>query len=151
MPRPTCASTWLKTMSDTTPAIVLGHASVAAGLVSAVERITGITDRFIALSNDGLGTNEIEQMLRERMEATGARVVFTDLPAGSCNFAACRLLRVRPDIIVVTGANLPALLHFATSGVVPDTEGPEDTEVAAAEEAARRGAAAMRVLRGKPA
>jgi mannose/fructose-specific phosphotransferase system component IIA len=138
-------------MSDTPIAIVLGHGRVAEGLVSAVERITGITDRFIALSNEGLGTSEIEQMLRERMEATGARVVFTDLPAGSCNFAACRLLRVRPDIVVVTGVNLPALLHFAASGEPLAGEGTETTAFRVAEEAADRGAASMRFLRGKPA
>ena len=138
-------------MSDKPVAIVLGHGRVAEGLVSAVERITGITDRFIALSNEGLGTNEIEVMLRERMQATRARVVFTDLPAGSCNFAACRLLRVRADIIVVTGVNLPALLHFATSGMVPIGNASEATDFEVAEEAAARGAAAMRVLRGKPA
>jgi PTS system N-acetylgalactosamine-specific IIA component len=138
-------------MSDTPIAIVLGHGSVAEGLVSAVERITGITDRFVALSNEGLGTSEIEAMLRERMEATGARVVFTDLPAGSCNFAACRLLRVRPDIVVVTGVNLPALLHFAASGEPPAGEGRETAAFRVAEEAAQRGAASMRFLRGKPA
>ena len=138
-------------MSDTPIAIVLGHGSVAEGLVSAVERITGITDRFIALSNEGLGTSEIEAMLRERMEATGARVVFTDLPAGSCNFAACRLLRVRPDIVVVTGVNLPALLHFAASGEPPAGEESETAAFRVAEEAAERGAASMRFLRGKPA
>lgn len=138
-------------MSDRPIAIVLGHGRVAEGLVSAVERITGITDRFVALSNEGLGTSEIEELLRERMEATGARVVFTDLPAGSCNFAACRLLRVRPDIMVVTGVNLPALLHYAASGKVPSTDGGETAAFDVAEEAAARGAAAMRVLRGKPA
>jgi PTS system N-acetylgalactosamine-specific IIA component len=135
-------------MSDTPVAIVLGHGRVAEGLVSAVERITGIGDRFIALSNEGLGTSEIEAMLRERLEATGARVVFTDLPAGSCNFAACRLLRVRPDIVVVTGVNLPALLHFATAGNAGDGD---EAAFKAAEEAASRGAASMRFLRGKPA
>lgn len=138
-------------MSDTPIAIVLGHGRVAEGLVSAVERITGITDRFIALSNEGLGTSDIEAMLRERMEATGARVVFTDLPAGSCNFAACRLLRVRPDIVVVTGVNLPALLHFATSPQPPAGEASETAAFRVAEEAAERGAASMRFLRGKPA
>lgn len=138
-------------MSDAPVAIVLGHGRVADGLVSAVERITGIRDRFIPLSNEGLGTSEIEEMLRERMEATGARVVFTDLPAGSCNFAACRLLRARPDIVVVTGVNLPALLHFAASGEPPAEDGTEPAAFGVAEEAAKRGAAAMRFLRGKPA
>lgn len=137
-------------MSDSGIAIVLGHGQIAHGLVSAVERITGIHDHFVALSNDGLGTNEIEALLRERMEETGARVVFTDLPAGSCNFAACRLLRVRPDIVVVTGVNLPALLHFATHGEPPASDGEVPSAHRAAEEAAERGAAAMRFLRGKP-
>ncbi|HET7623087.1 MAG TPA: hypothetical protein VFK39_14375 [Gemmatimonadaceae bacterium] len=137
-------------MSDTPIAIVLGHGRVAEGLVSAVERITGITDRFIALSNEGLGTAEIQELLRARLEESGARVVFTDLPAGSCNFAACRLLRVRPDIVVVTGVNLPALLHFATSGVPPVEDGGDSGAFRVAEEAAERGAASMRFLRGKP-
>jgi PTS system N-acetylgalactosamine-specific IIA component len=137
-------------MSDAPIAIVLGHGQIAEGLVSAVERITGIHDHFIALSNEGLGTSEIEELLRERMEVSGARVVFTDLPAGSCNFAACRLLRVRPDIVVVTGVNLPALLHFATTGQPPSGDGDEPAAHRVAAEAAERGAAAMRVLRGKP-
>ncbi len=146
-----CASTSPKTMSDTPIAIVLGHGRVAEGLVSAVERITGITDRFIPLSNEGLGTAEIQELLRVRLEESGARVVFTDLPAGSCNFAACRLLRVRPDIVVVTGVNLPALLHFATSGPPPVDDGDDSAAFRVAEEAAERGAASMRFLRGKPA
>lgn len=137
-------------MSDSQIAIVLGHGQLAYGLVSAAELITGIHDRFIALSNDGLGTAEIEALLRERTEATGARVIFTDLPAGSCNFAACRLLRVRPDIVVVTGVNLPALLYFATHGEAPPSDSVEPASYRAAEEAAARGAAAMRFLRGKP-
>jgi N-acetylgalactosamine PTS system EIIA component len=130
-------------MSDSTPAIVLGHGQIAQALVSAVELITGVPGRFVALSNDGLGTREIEEMLEERLDATGARVVFTDLPAGSCNFAACHLLRGRMDIVVVTGVNLPALLHFATHSEPGAVEG--------AEQAAERGAAAMHLLRGKPA
>lgn len=137
-------------MSDSRIAVVLGHGQLAHGLVSAVERITGIHDRFIALSNDGLGASEIEALLSERLDATGAKVVFTDLPAGSCNFAACKLLRVRPGIVVVTGVNLPALLHFATHGELSHGEGDEPTAHSAAEEAAERGAAAMRFLRGKP-
>lgn len=134
-------------MSDSARAIVLGHGQVAQGLVSAVELITGITGRFTALSNDGLGMPEIEELLRERLDATGARVIFTDLPAGSCNFAACRLLKLRADVVVVTGVNLPALLHFATHADAP--AGEVEGEVAA-EEAAERGAAAMRFLRGRP-
>lgn len=127
-------------MSESDVAIVLAHGELAAGLVSAVHQITGRGDRFLALSNSGLGTREIEALLRERLDATGAHVIFTDLPAGSCNFAACRLLRERSDLVVVTGVNLPALLHYATHDSVPGSE--------AAAGAAERGTASLTVLTG---
>jgi PTS system N-acetylgalactosamine-specific IIA component len=129
-------------MSDADIAIVLGHGDLAAGLVSAVHAITGLGARFRPISNSGLGNAEIEKLLREALDATGAHVVFTDLPAGSCNFAACRLLRERADLVVVTGVNLPALLQFALHGEAPSSE--------AAAEAAERGAQALRFLTGKP-
>ncbi|HEY7877377.1 MAG TPA: hypothetical protein VIC55_04090, partial [Gemmatimonadaceae bacterium] len=80
-------------MSDAPKAIVLAHGDLAAAFVAAVDLITGRGDRFEPLSNRGLGSAEIDEMLRERVHALGANVVFTDLPAGSCNFAACRLLK----------------------------------------------------------
>jgi PTS system N-acetylgalactosamine-specific IIA component len=121
-------------------ALVIGHGEIAAGLVSAVQLITGRGDRLVPLSNRGLGTAEIETLLREQVEATGARVIFTDLPAGSCNFAACRLLKWRDDLVIVTGVNLPALLHFATQGELPAVD--------AAAQAAERGSAALRLFSG---
>lgn len=125
-------------MSDAEVAIVVAHGDLAAGLVAAVELITGLGHRFIPLSNAGLGAADIEAMLKAQIERSGARVVFTDLPAGSCNMAACRLLRWRPDLVVVTAVNLPVLLHFASRTDVPAPD--------AAREAAERGSAALRVL-----
>jgi PTS system N-acetylgalactosamine-specific IIA component len=109
-------------------------------LVSAVQYITGRGDRFIPVSNAGLGNVEIEQRLREVLASSGAQVVFTDLPAGSCNFAAARLLRERDDLVVVSGVNLPALLHFATREGVSPAE--------AAEEAVVRAGPALRLVSG---
>ncbi|HXY29851.1 MAG TPA: hypothetical protein VEI06_04010 [Gemmatimonadaceae bacterium] len=125
-------------MSDR--AIILAHGELAAGLVSAVEQITGRGDRFIALSNAGLGSSEIAARLEALVEETGVRVIFTDLPAGSCNFAAARLMRALPDLIVVSGVNLPTLLHFATH------DGPSLADDVA--EAVARGAPALRVATG---
>jgi PTS system N-acetylgalactosamine-specific IIA component len=127
-------------MSDSI-AIVLGHADLAAGMISAVHQITGRGDRFVAMSNAGLGAAEIEEQLRELIARTGATVVFTDLPAGSCNFAACRLIRERPDLVVVSGVNLPALLFFATHDELPPAQ--------AAEQAVSRAVPALRVVAGK--
>ena len=127
-------------MSDSI-SIVLAHGQLAAGLVSAVEQITGMGSRFVAMSNAGLSGAELEQQLRALVEKTGAKVVFTDLPAGSCNIAAFRLLRDK-DVIVVSGVNLPTLLHFVTH--------PQLTAEEAATEAVERGAPTLRVTLGTP-
>ena len=118
-------------------AIVAGHGDFAEGLVSAVAQITGRGEGFVALSNRGLSAEDVEQRMREQLEATGARVIFTDLPAGSATIAARRLMRGRSDIILVTGANLAALLDFVFHGEMP----PAD----AARQAADRGRASVTV------
>jgi len=94
-------------------AIVVGHGSFADGMIDAVELITGRGHVFAALSNRGLSGDEIEARLRETVEATGAKVFFSDLPAGSATLAVRRLMRGRSDCVLVTGANLAALLEFA--------------------------------------
>jgi mannose/fructose-specific phosphotransferase system component IIA len=128
-------------MSDAPTAIVIAHGDLAAGLVSAVEQITGRGELFIPLSNSGMSASEMEAKLRELLDRTGARSIFTDLPAGSCNFVACRLLKERPELVVVTGVNLPTLLHFATHDELPTRE--------LADQAVQRGAPALRVIGGK--
>jgi N-acetylgalactosamine PTS system EIIA component len=119
-------------------AIVAGHGEFAAGLISAVEQITGRGDQFLPVGVTGLGAEDIERLLRERMLATGVRVVFTDLQAGSCTMAARRVLRGMTDAVVVCGTNLPLLLDFAFN----DRGSP----VEAARHAADRGRAAIALV-----
>ncbi len=93
-------------------AIVAGHGSFAEGILSAVEQITGRSELFVALSNRNLSAQDVERVMRERLGSSGARVVFTDLPAGSCTMAARRIQREEPDLRLVTGVNLATLLDF---------------------------------------
>ncbi|HYV97924.1 MAG TPA: hypothetical protein VE967_10750 [Gemmatimonadaceae bacterium] len=93
-------------------AIVAAHGSLAQGLVSAVDTITGRAGALLAVSNTGLSAAGVEQALLNALEATGVGVVFTDLPAGSCTLAARRLQRARPALSVVIGVNLPMLLEL---------------------------------------
>jgi len=123
-------------MSERPAAIVLGHGTLADGLVSAVDRISGEGARLLPMSNDGLSGHDLVARLRKAMEESGARVVFTDLPAGSCNTAALRAVHEVPGAVLVMGVNLPALLHFAMHAELPDDE--------AARQAAQRGGAALR-------
>lgn len=125
-------------MSSGPRAIVAGHGAFAAGLVSAVEQITGRGDQLEAVGITGLGAEDIEKLLRDRMVAAGIRVVFTDLQAGSCTMAARRVLRGLTDAVVVCGTNLPLLLDF----VFNDKATPSE----AARHAAERGRAAIALV-----
>lgn len=116
-------------------AIVAAHGSFAAGIVSAVEQITGRGNIFIAISNSGLCLDDIQDTLARTLDETGARVIFTDLPAGSCTMAVRRLLRARPAVTMITGINLSLLLDFAMQDEVD--------AVAAAHAALERGKASM--------
>lgn len=89
-----------------------GHGSFPEGIIAAVEQITGCGGVFIPLSNSGLSGDELETRLRATAAASGARVFFTDLPAGSATLAVRRIMRERREIVLVTGANLAALLEF---------------------------------------
>jgi N-acetylgalactosamine PTS system EIIA component len=122
-------------------AIVAGHGEFAAGLVSAVEQITGRGSQLLPVPVQGLGAEDIERLLRERMLATGIRVVFTDVQAGSCTMAARRVLRGMTDAVVVCGTNLPVLLDFVFN------EQAEPAE--AARHATERGRAAIALVGSK--
>lgn len=118
-------------------AIVAGHGEFAAGLVSAVQQITGRGGQLIAVSVHKLSVEDIEQLLRTRMQEAGVRVIFTDLQAGSCTMASRRILRGMDDAVLIAGTNLPTLLDFVFA------EGRTAPE--AARHAAERGRAAITV------
>jgi PTS system N-acetylgalactosamine-specific IIA component len=124
-------------------AIVIGHGEFATGMQTAVEKITGQGAALLPLSVQDRSLVQIEAWLRENLEITGARVVFTDLQAGSATMAARKALRDLTSVTLVVGANLPMLLDF----VLSNAESPAE----AASHAAERGRSAIVVHGGKPA
>ncbi len=131
-------------MSDVVPrALVAGHADFAAGMVSAVEQITGQGATLLPIQVRDLCGEDIQRLLRDTMMTTGARVIFTDLQAGSCTMAARRVLREIGEGVLVAGTNLPMLLDFALSANANAAE--------AAASAAERGRTAVTVHSGTPA
>jgi mannose/fructose-specific phosphotransferase system component IIA len=106
--------------------IVAAHGKLAAGLVSAVQAITGRGDALLPVSNEGLSPADVASRLAAALDESGAAVIFTDLPAGSCTLAARRLQKERPALTVVVGVNLPMLLEF----VLRDAHGGDDIEAA---------------------
>ena len=122
-------------------ALVAGHGTFAEGMLSAVEQITGRSDLFLCVTNLDLSAHGVEVLMREQLAATGATVIFTDLPAGSCTMAARRIQREFPVTAVVTGVNLATLLDFAFHAETGDAE--------AVEHAADKGRASLVVTGGK--
>ena len=123
-------------MSEGPRAIVAAHGDLAEGLVSAVSRVAGAAaaSRLMPFSNATLGGAELVDALRQAVTTSGAQVVFTDLPAGSCTIAARRIARESAGLAVVCGANLPMLLSF----VMAPSGGPETWHTAV-----QKGQAAM--------
>jgi PTS system N-acetylgalactosamine-specific IIA component len=119
-------------------AIVVGHGEFAGGLVSAVGQICGMADKLVVLSMIGMTPEDIESTIREQLDRTGARVIFTDLPAGSATIAARRIVKGDPGIVLVSGVNLATLLDFVFSTAASPTE--------AARAAAERGKASLIVV-----
>ena len=123
-------------------AIVIGHGDFGAGMLTAVDKITGQGAVLLALSVQDRSLAQIESWLREHLASTGAQVVFTDLQAGSATMAARKALRDQPGVVLVVGTNLPMLLDFVLSNA--------GTPAEAARHAAERGKAAI-VVHGGPA
>jgi PTS system N-acetylgalactosamine-specific IIA component len=123
-------------------AIVAGHGDFAAGLISAVEQISGRGRILLPLAIKQLGVEDIEALLRKEMLATGIRVIFTDLQAGSCTMASRKILRGAEDAVLIAGVNLPTLLDFVFAESMPP--------VVAARHAAERGKASITVIGGVP-
>lgn len=127
-------------MSEPHRALVAGHADFAAGLVSAVELISGRGAALLPIQVQGLCGADIEALLKLTLIESGARVIFTDLQAGSCTMAARRVQREMPGVLLVAGANLPMLLDFAMSS--------DDNVASAARSAAEKGRVAVAVFGG---
>ena len=99
--------------------IVVGHGTMASGMVDAVRRIAGIGDDVLpAVSNDGTGPDALRDELT-RLTAGSTVVVFTDMHAGSCAVAARVACRAQGTSAVVCGVNLPMLLDFVFHREMP--------------------------------
>lgn len=126
-------------MTSSVVAVVAGHGGFAAGLVSAVQAITGRGDQVVAVSNEGLGAADVASTIAGALDQSGANVIFTDLPAGSCTLAARKLQKERATLTVVVGVNLPMLLEF----ILRDGHGGDDIEAAVG-----RGRELVRIIPG---
>lgn len=99
--------------------IVIAHGDMATGMIDAVRHIAGIDGDFLRpLSNRGLGPDALAQEVRT-MANGRPTIVFSDLQSGSCGFAARRCVQESPNLVVISGVNLPILLEFVMRRQLP--------------------------------
>lgn len=108
-------------MSDGPRGVVAGHGRFAEGIISAVDQITGMGHLLTPVSNTGMAPAAIDGAVRDALANSGAKVVFTDLPAGSCTATVRRISKFSPDITLVTGVTLPTLLAFVMGASVEES------------------------------
>ncbi|NIP82926.1 MAG: hypothetical protein GWM90_28345 [Gemmatimonadetes bacterium] len=109
-------------MSEPLRGVIVAHSDLAAALVAAVQRISGVgPEALVALSNEGLGPGGIRDRLDELVGDHPA-VIFSDLKGGSCGMAARQLCGSRPGNGLVTGVNLAVLLDFVMNREMPMAE-----------------------------
>lgn len=92
--------------------LVVCHGRLADALVDAVREIVGEDGGLVPISNEGCSPDELERRIALWLEGDAPIVVFSDLPSGSCTFAARHLAQARGEVGVVGGVNLPMLLDF---------------------------------------
>lgn len=105
-------------MTNDIRGVVVAHAGLAHALVSTVESISGVTGALHAVSNDGLGPEELADVIGD---ATGdsEAILFVDLAGGSCGLGSLRHVRRSRGCACIAGVNLPMLLDFVFHRDVP--------------------------------
>lgn len=102
--------------------VVVAHGRLAAGLLSALERVAGEQENLWAVSNQDRNGDELHQeilaLIEERCEDRDVYLL-SDMDGGSCGQTCRRLLadgRVRG---VFFGVNLPLLVEFVFLPALP--------------------------------
>ena len=102
-----------------TAIIVCCHATLAQGFAGAVELITGKQDDFFILDfQPGQGLEELISRITDCINQCGTdqALIFTDLYGASpANAASAALFSVNAETVVITGANLAAVLEATLS------------------------------------
>lgn len=96
--------------------IILTHSQLAFGYQKILEKMFGVLDNTVFLSNEGLTFEELKKRLAEEIKRLNKEkiIIFVDLIYSSCSQAASQLKKENENIRLVCGFNLPSLIKFFT-------------------------------------
>ena len=105
--------------------VIVTHAGMAQALRQAVVSVAGEVPGLEAVSNADMGPEELGEHVRLLVDRLGAEgcVVFVDSRGSSCAAACLAALQRDPRVRVVSGVNLPMLVHFVAHREEADLDG----------------------------
>jgi PTS system mannose-specific IIA component len=99
--------------------VILTHGDLCFGLKDTLEGIMGKQEGLSAISNSGLGKEELVSVLETNVDSEANRdgvIIFVDMFGTSCwqtaKKVAARVGKETQKIGVITGVNLPMLVKF---------------------------------------
>ncbi len=93
--------------------IIIGHGDFAFSLLNAVEKILGKQEMVEVFSNEKLSCEAIVEVLKSSItNDQQEKIIFVDLPGGSCAISCSNLLKTYKELKILCGVNLPMLIEF---------------------------------------
>ncbi|MEM2174839.1 MAG: hypothetical protein QXI58_04375 [Candidatus Micrarchaeia archaeon] len=96
--------------------VILTHSQLAFGYQRILEKMFGVLEDTIFLTNEGLSFEELKNKLAEEIKRLDKKniIIFIDIIHGSCAQAATELKKENENIKLICGFNLPSLIKFFT-------------------------------------
>lgn len=93
--------------------IIIGHGNFSQALLNTVEKILGRQEMVDVISNESLSCDSLTEILKKSMTPNNQeKIIFVDLPGGSCAISCLNLLKENKNLKILCGINLPMLLEF---------------------------------------
>ena len=102
------------TQSNIPRCLLITHADLGVGLLTAVTQILGAQEEVITISNRDLALPQLLSTIEAECSRSGETFIFTDFKGGSCDLAARTAARSGQDRYCISGVNLAMLLSFFT-------------------------------------
>ncbi|MEO0184907.1 MAG: PTS mannose transporter subunit IID [candidate division WOR-3 bacterium] len=93
--------------------IIIGHGEFAKALLNTVEKILGKQEMVEVFSNEKLSCESLAENIKNSVGMDEhEKILFVDLPGGSCAISCLNILRMNKKLKVLCGVNLPMLIEF---------------------------------------
>ncbi|UQS84194.1 PTS sugar transporter subunit IIA [Bombilactobacillus thymidiniphilus] len=95
--------------------ILASHGELALGMKQTLEMIVGEQTQIVAIDAYGDENSDFMATIEEQLVDQKSAVLVTDIWGGSVNNSLMELVLQQPQLLLITGMNLPLVLAIATA------------------------------------